>query len=295
MRSYSRHTGLIATLALAAACAPAVMVNPVETETTIRARSAEMLRAAANRNTEAIVAIHTPDAVLLLPNTPAVSGHEGIRRSWAEFLASPTSRVTWVTTGVDVAASGDVATEYGTYEVTFATPGGPATDRGNYVTVWRRVGNQWFIARDIITSSQPMQPMPPASMTSFDVGPVEMTPAAGLNWQPFSPPGFPPGAQVVVIHGDPSKAGDYALRLRFPNGYRIPLHHHGAAEHVTVLSGEMNLAMARDTNAPTRAYGPGDFLYIPPRMSHYGHIRGETFLQLHGIGPFTVILGPGPM
>jgi quercetin dioxygenase-like cupin family protein len=187
-----------------------------------------------------------------------------------------------------------VATEYGTYEVTFDTPGGPVTDRGNYVTVWRRVGNEWFVARDIVTSSQPMAP-PAMSTTSFDVGPVELTAAAGLNWQPFAPPGFPPGAQMVVIHGDPSKATDYALRLRFPDGYRIPLHHHGAAEHVTILSGEMNLAMARDTNTPTRAYGPGDFLYIPPRMSHYGHIRGETFMQLHGIGPFTIILGPGGM
>ena len=292
MRSYTTRAGVITALALVAACAPAVMISPVETETAIRARSAEMLRAVQARNTEVVVAAYGPDAVFMLPNQPAVSGHEGIRRSWTEFFALPNSRVTWQTTGVDVASSGELATEYGTYQVSFDSPGGPVTDRGTYVTVWRRSGNEWFIVRDIVTSSQPM---PQATTASFDMGGVEMAAAAGLNWQPFAPPGFPPGAQIVVIHGDPSKATDYALRLRFPDGYRIPLHHHGAGEHVTMLSGEMNLAMARDTNTPTRAYGPGDFLYMPARMSHYGYIRGETYMQLHGIGPFTIILGPGPM
>ena len=292
MRSYNSRAGVITALALATACAPAVTMSPIETETAIRARSAEQLSRVTARNTDALVAVYAPEAVLLVPNMAPASGHEGIRRAWAEFFAMPNSRLTWQTTAVDVASSGDLATEYGTFQVNFDTPGGPVTDRGNYVTVWRRMGNDWVIVREIITSSQPMPP-PTTSTGPVDVSGVEMAAAAGLNWQPFAPPGFPPGAQIVVIHGDPSKATDYALRLRFPDGYRIPLHHHGAAEHVTVLSGEMNLAMARDTNAPTRAYGPGDFLYIPPRHSHYGFVRGETFMQLHGTGPFSVILGPG--
>ena len=291
MRSYSRPAAAIAMLALATACAPAVMVNTVETETEIRARSAEMQRAVASRNTDALLAVYTPDAVMVLPNMAPVSGRDALGRSWREFFADPNARVSWQTTAVDVASSGDLATEYGTYEVTFSTPAGPMTDRGNYVTIWRRVGNQWLVARDINTSSQPM---PQASSSIIDMAGVEMAAATGLNWQTFAPPGFPPGAQIAVIHGDPSKASDYALRLRFPDGYRIPLHHHGTAEHVTILTGEMNLAMARDTNTPTRAYAPGDFLYIPPRHSHYGFIRGETIMQLHGIGPFSVILGPGP-
>jgi ketosteroid isomerase-like protein/quercetin dioxygenase-like cupin family protein len=292
MRSYNSRAGVIAALALATACAPAVMISPVETETAIRARSAEQLSRVTARNTEAVVAGYAPDAVLALPNMAPVSGHEALRRAWGEFFAMPNSRLTWQTTAVDVASSGDLATEYGTFQVTFDTPGGPVTDRGSYVTVWRRIGNDWVIVRDIVTSSQPMAQ--PTATVPLDISAVEMAAAAGLSWQPFAPPGFPPGAQIVVIHGDPSKATDYALRLRFPDGYRIPLHYHGAGEHVTILSGEMNLAMARDTNTPTRAYGPGDFLYMPPRHSHYGFIRGETFMQLHGIGPFTINLGPGP-
>jgi uncharacterized protein (TIGR02246 family) len=292
MRSKSTHRPVIALLALAAACAPAVVVNPVDVETEIRARSAAMQSRVAARDVEAIVAGYAPDAVFVVPNMAPVSGREAIRRTWTEFFAMPNARVTWQTTAVEVARSGDLATEYGTFQATFDTPGGPVTDRGSYVTVWRRIGNDWVVVRDINTSTQPMAQ--PTTIVPVDLSGVEMAAAAGLTWQPFAPPGFPPGAQMVVIHGDPGKATDYALRLRFPDGYRIPLHHHGAAEHVTVLSGEMNLAMARDTNTPTRAYAPGDFLYIPPRHSHYGFIRGETILQLHGNGPFTVVLGASP-
>jgi len=45
-----------------------------------------------------------------------------------------------------------------------------------------------------------------------------------------------------------------------------------------------------DANA-LRTYGPGDFLYIPPRHAHFGGAQGLTVIQLHGEGPFQVILG----
>jgi len=39
-----------------------------------------------------------------------------------------------------------------------------------------------------------------------------------LTWAPAQ--GFPPGAQIAVLYGDPSKNGPFALRLKFPAATR---------------------------------------------------------------------------
>jgi hypothetical protein len=41
--------------------------------------------------------------------------------------------------------------------------------------------------------------------------------SAALTWAPAQ--GFPPGAQIAVLYGDPSKNSPFALRLKFPAGY----------------------------------------------------------------------------
>ena len=41
-----------------------------------------------------------------------------------------------------------------------------------------------------------------------------------------APPDLPKGAQIAVLHGDPSKAGQFTVRLKMPDGYKIPPHWH---------------------------------------------------------------------
>jgi uncharacterized RmlC-like cupin family protein len=104
-------------------------------------------------------------------------------------------------------------------------------------------------------------------------------------------PGFQPGMKMAVVSGDPSKAEPYTLRLKFPDGYAFPPHWHPVLEHVTVLSGTFYLGMGDTVDkSAVAAYHPGDFLIAPPRMSHFGWVKGETVVQLHGIGPFAIKL-----
>jgi hypothetical protein len=63
-----------------------------------------------------------------------------------------------------------------------------------------------------------------------------------ITWGP-SPPSLPAGAQAAVLEGDPAKAGPFTLRIRAPDGYRIPPHSHPGIEHVTVLSGTFRVGM----------------------------------------------------
>lgn len=122
-----------------------------------------------------------------------------------------------------------------------------------------------------------------------------LTSNASIQWGDLKVDGFDPGAKLAVIHGDPGGTGDYTVRLQFPDGYQFPVHWHPNAEHLTVLSGTFVLGMGTTVNAAAeKTYGPGDFLYLPARNTHFGGARGPTVIQLHGIGPFTINLGTPP-
>jgi ketosteroid isomerase-like protein len=295
MNSYHGRAGLLAVAVLLGACAPAVMVNTADEEAAVRARAAAFLAAAQAKDLDRLAGFLAPNTVAAFSNTAPVSGAAQVRATWAEFLGLPGISISWRPTTVTVASSGDLATEVGTYELAFDGPSGRVNDTGSYTTVWQKVGGEWVVVNDMAASSVPLPAAGPSTVNvsvTFDTSTAhEMLGAGAVNWQPFAVEGFPAGASMAVIHGNPAATGDYTLRLRFPNGYKVPVHWHSMAEHVTILSGVFNFAMSGDPTAATHPHGAGDFLYIPPRVPHLGTMQGETILQLHGMGPFTVNLG----
>ncbi len=118
-----------------------------------------------------------------------------------------------------------------------------------------------------------------------------MVMAGDLEFAALEVPGFDSGMQIAGLYGDFSTEGAYALRLSFPDGYRFPPRFHPMEENLTVISGALLLAMG-DTADESQlvSYGPGDFLNIPPEHPHFGGATGYTVIQLHGIGPFEIIL-----
>jgi len=104
-----------------------------------------------------------------------------------------------------------------------------------------------------------------------------------------APPVVPKGAQAAVLDGDPFKDGSsYTLRLKMPDGYKIPPHWHPTDENVTVLSGTLGASMG-DTfdTAKGQLMKPGGFVTMPHGMHHYAWAKGSTVVQVHGIGPFA--------
>jgi quercetin dioxygenase-like cupin family protein len=104
-----------------------------------------------------------------------------------------------------------------------------------------------------------------------------------------APASLPAGARAAVLDGDPTKAGLFTLRLVFPPGYRIPPHFHPADEHVTVISGDLDVGMGDrlDRKKVTRLHA-GAFGVIPAGMHHYALSPGRTVIQLHGMGPWKL-------
>ena len=65
-----------------------------------------------------------------------------------------------------------------------------------------------------------------------------------VTWGP-APASLPAGAQAAILEGDPTKDGPFTLRLRLPDGYRLPPHYHPVVEHVTVVQGHSCSASER--------------------------------------------------
>jgi quercetin dioxygenase-like cupin family protein len=79
------------------------------------------------------------------------------------------------------------------------------------------------------------------------------------------------------------------MRLMFPAGYRIAPHSHPVDEHVTVISGGLNVGMGDkfDRKKATTLH-PGAFGVIPAGMHHYAWASGRTVIQIHGSGPWSL-------
>lgn len=109
----------------------------------------------------------------------------------------------------------------------------------------------------------------------------------GLTWAACSP-ALPPGAQCATIEGDvavPDRLFTY--RVKLPDGYRIAPHFHPADEHLTVISGTFMMGLGKTvTESALAPMPPGSFMVMPKGEAHYAKARGETVVQVHGIGPW---------
>jgi hypothetical protein len=124
-------------------------------------------------------------------------------------------------------------------------------------------------------------------------GPKKAMPAAihrpdELNWTD-GPASLPPGAKVAVLEGDPTKPGPFVMRVKVPDGYKIPPHTHPKPERLTVISGRFHLGMG-DTFDPKHAVPlpAGAYGTWPAGMKHFVWVEGETIVQLHGDGPWAI-------
>ncbi len=117
---------------------------------------------------------------------------------------------------------------------------------------------------------------------------ITLNPPDSLEWK-AGPASLPKGAQIAVLEGDPSKEGPFVFRVKVPDGYRIPVHMHPKTERVTVISGTFNIGMGdKFDEKATDAMPAGTYGYWEAGMKHYVWIKGETVVQFHGIGPWSI-------
>jgi len=100
---------------------------------------------------------------------------------------------------------------------------------------------------------------------------------------------------VAILQGDPMTAGrSYTIRLSCTDGAKIAPHWHPTIENVTVVKGAFLIGMgSKWDSAIMKEFPVGGFVSAPARMRHYAQCKGDTIVQVHGIGPFVInFVGP---
>jgi hypothetical protein len=110
-----------------------------------------------------------------------------------------------------------------------------------------------------------------------------------IKWGP-APPGLPPGSELAVLSGDPSKAGvAFTMRAKLPDGYKIPPHWHPTDENVSVVQGTLMIGMGNRFDEKAAMELPaGSYALLPKVSSHFAWAKGETIIDVYGIGPFAI-------
>ena len=117
---------------------------------------------------------------------------------------------------------------------------------------------------------------------------AELFLARDIKWQE-APASLPKGALMALLEGNLTKEGPFVVRIKFPDGYRIMPHTHPKRERVTVLSGILNIGMGEVFDQKTaRAMPAGTYGSWQEGMKHFGWATGETVIQIHGMGPWSI-------
>jgi len=119
-------------------------------EAAIRAASAAWSQAATAKDLDKCISFYADDAVQLPNKAPAAKGKENIRKNWVPLLAAPGPGLSWQTSSVEVARSGDIAYETGTYDFVTTDKKGKSSDvKGKFVVVWKKqTDNSWKVVVD---------------------------------------------------------------------------------------------------------------------------------------------------
>jgi uncharacterized protein (TIGR02246 family) len=125
-------------------------------EAAIRGASAAWSQAATAKDLDKAVSFYAQDAVILPDKAPAVRGQENFRKNWAPLLALPGPGLSWQTGALEVARSGELAYETGTYNFITTDKKGKSTDnKGKYLVIWKKQSDgTWKVAVDTDNSDQ---------------------------------------------------------------------------------------------------------------------------------------------
>lgn len=95
------------------------------------------------------------------------------------------------------------------------------------------------------------------------------------------------GIQTVIVKGDPTKPGVYALLLRAGPNTRIEAHSHPDDRVATVVSGTWYFGYGRTFDEKAlKMLPPGSFYTEPPGENHFAMTKGEgVVIQITGSGP----------
>ncbi len=117
----------------------------------IAAANKAFMAAFANGDAAGIAALYTEDGQVAPPSAEVMTGREALQEFWGMVIGMGLKSVKLETAELELL--GEAGIEQGYYELGAGT--GKVADRGKYLVVWKRVGGEWMLHRDIWNSSVP--------------------------------------------------------------------------------------------------------------------------------------------
>ncbi len=150
-----RNTHTAWTLALAllliVGCAAPQQDTTDEARAGIEAMLTQWMAAFNQGDAAGVAACYTEDAQILPPNSEIISGPEALQ---ARFQGGIDAGLKIRLQTVELESHGDTAHEVGTY--TLMGENEQTMDEGKYIVIWKKVGEEWKIHRDIANSNLPL-------------------------------------------------------------------------------------------------------------------------------------------
>ncbi len=117
---------------------------------------------------------------------------------------------------------------------------------------------------------------------------MESFTSSNLKWA--DEPLLPKGAKSALMVGDPSKAGVFIVRLKFPPNYQIPAHTHPYTEVITVLKGKLGNGMGQKLDTSNgEVLNQSDSFVLPAGHAHYVWTTDEeAIVELIATGPWNI-------
>jgi len=148
----------------------------------------------------------------------------------------------------------------------------------------------WGIAY-VNPEDDPRQPPPPKpeheSQWDSKVQ-AAFTNVEDVRWKDAPAGLLPKGAQVAMLEGDPTvEDKTFILRVKMPDGYRLPVHSHAMTDRFVVLSGALMVGTGETWDeAGLREMAAPSVLILKAGENHYARANGETVIQVFGVGPY---------
>ena len=125
-------------------------------EQAIRNLDAGWSAAAQSKDVGKFVSYYAEDGAALPFNAPIARGKEPAQKLWAGLMAMPGFALSFAPTKIEVAKSGELAYDVGTFELRLNDASGKSTTTpGKYVVVWKKQADrQWKAVADIFNTDK---------------------------------------------------------------------------------------------------------------------------------------------
>jgi ketosteroid isomerase-like protein len=152
MLKFMLLTGCVGLMALTVACSKDTSVADAQA---IKDKEVAWSKDCATKDPAQWASNYADDATFMMPNEPILHGAGNVKSAMGAVMQDQNFALTFQ--GDKVEVSGDLAYTQGTYSMTTTDQkGNPATDKGKYLTVWKKQADgSWKVIEDMSNSDLP--------------------------------------------------------------------------------------------------------------------------------------------